>query len=145
MLWNVKIKYEGSTEYKEDIVYSDGPLKLDTKDIRSSIVNRLTYTSNSNLHPPHLVVLSDKKYIIPDWIEVHPLTTFDDIIWNKPVEKVIEEKTFKFESSSEKGMFYKVRVRGTKISCNCSGFFRAKDRNKGCKHCQEVRSRMLKN
>lgn len=140
MLWNVKIKYEGSTEYKESVVCSDGPLKLDTKDIRSSIVNRLTYTSKSKSHPPHLVVLNDKKYIIPDWIEVHPLTTFDDIIWNKPSEKPIEEKTFKFESSSEKGMFYKVRVIGSRVSCTCPGVWRSKDRS--CKHMKQVKQEL---
>ena len=140
MLWNVKIKYKGSTEYKEDIVYSDGPLKLDTKDIVSSVVTRLTYRSNNQVLPPHLITSRGKKYIVPEWKEVHPLTTFDDIIWEKPIEKVIEEKTFKFESSSEKGMFYKVRVRGTKISCNCQGVWRAKDRT--CKHMKQVKQEL---
>jgi len=140
MLWNVKIKYKGSTEYKEDIIYSDGPLKLDTKDIVSSVATRLIYRSNNQTLPPHLITVRDKKYIVPEWKEVHPLTTKDDIIWEKPVEKVIEEKTFKFESSSEKGMFYKVRVKGAKISCNCQGVWRAKDRT--CKHMKQVKQEL---
>jgi hypothetical protein len=46
---------------------------------------------------------------------------------------------YKFESKSEPGSFYVVRVTGDKVKCNCSGFYRAKDREKGCKHVQQVK------
>jgi hypothetical protein len=64
----------------------------------------------------------------------------------KPVkiEAPIEKETWKFESSSEKGLFYKVTKQGDKLTCNCSGFYRCLDRNKGCKHVQEVRKQLTK-
>lgn len=137
----------------------------------SNTTTRIEYSPNSNLgfapkpnivsqsvrvlkyvyeHPvisPHLYTNSEgKKFIIPTWQEVHPQTTLEDIDWVKPeVNKVPEEKnTWKFESSSDPGHFYTVRQSGLKLSCNCSGFWRAKDRNKGCKHCQEVRKQLNK-
>jgi hypothetical protein len=98
--------------------------------------------------PPTLLVspVSGKKFIVPTWKEVHPQTTLADIEWIKPVkiEAPIEKETWKFESSSEKGLFYKVTKQGDKLTCNCSGFFRCKDRNKGCKHVQEVRKQLIK-
>ena len=98
--------------------------------------------------PPTLFTspLSNKKYILPTWQEVHPQTTLEDIEWIKPekIEIPVEKNTWIFESSSEKGIFYKVTKQGDKITCNCSGFWRAKDRNKGCRHCQEVRKQLIK-
>ena len=96
------------------------------------------YEYNHPTIPPALFIssASGKKYIVPIWKEVHPNTTLNDIEWIKPVkiEAPIEKETWKFESSSEKGLFYKVTKQGDQLKCNCSGFFRAKDRNKGCKH-----------
>ena len=82
---------------------------------------------------------------MPTWQKVHPETTLNDIEVIRPVKKVeapVEKNTWKFESSSEKGLFYTVRQNGSKLTCTCSGFFRAKDRNKGCRHCQEVRKQL---
>ncbi len=141
MLWNVKIKYQGSTDYNEEIVFTNEPLKLDTKNIVSSIVYRITYKYENEALPPHLITLNGKKYIVPIWKEVHPQTTIDDIIWIKPKPKAqVEKKVFKFESASEKGMFYQVKVEGTKISCNCPGVWRAKDR--ACKHMKQVKQEL---
>jgi hypothetical protein len=112
--------------------------------------NLFKYRYEHDLLGPTLFVSpqTGKKYIIPTWQEVHPETTLKDIEWIKPVlksiekEKTIEKENWMFESSSEKGIFYKVTKKGDKITCNCSGFFRAKDKNKGCVHCQKVRSGM---
>ena len=98
--------------------------------------------------PPTLFISSvdGQKYIVPTWQKVHSKTTLNDIEWIKPeiVKEPVEKETWKFESSSEKGLFYKVKKQGDKLTCNCSGFWRAKDRNKGCKHVQEVRKQLNK-
>lgn len=98
--------------------------------------------------PPTLFVSSvdGQKYIVPTWQKVHPETTLQDIEWIKPVkiEIPVEKETWRFESSSEKGLFYKVTKQGDQLKCNCSGFWRAKDRSKGCKHVQEVRKQLNK-
>lgn len=100
-------------------------------------------------HPilaPTLFENKGQKYIIPSWIKVHPKTTYNDINWIKPDVKPVEpeKNTWKFESSSAPGTFYIVKQSGFKLSCNCSGFWRAKDRNKGCKHVQDVRKQLNK-
>ena len=96
--------------------------------------------------PPTLFIssVSGKKYIVPTWQEVHPETTLNDIEWIKPekIEVPVEKDVWKFESSSDPGHFYTVKKSGLKLTCNCSGFYRAKDRNKGCKHVQEVRKQL---
>ena len=92
-------------------------------------------------HPilaPTLYESKGQKYIIPSWIKVHPKTTYSDINWIKPeVKKVEPEKnTWKFESSSAPGTFYIVKQSGLKLSCNCPGVWRSKDRR--CKHIKQV-------
>ena len=98
------------------------------------------------LTPSLFIDSKGDKYIVPSWIKVHPKTTLKDIevIRVEKIEAPIEKETWKFESSSEPGTFYKVRKQGDKLICNCSGFYRCKDRNKGCKHMQEVRKQLSK-
>ena len=87
-----------------------------------------------------------KTYIIPTWQEVHPQTTLNDIEWIKPEigNKPEIKGVWEFESSSSKGKFYSVKQNGLKLTCNFSGFWRAKDREKGCKHVQSVRKELNK-
>jgi hypothetical protein len=86
-----------------------------------------------------------QRYIIPTWQKVHSETTLADIEWikpeiKKPVKVEQEPQTWKFESKSEPGNFYVVRVTGDKVKCNCAGQYRAKDRQ--CKHMKEVRQKL---
>ena len=139
----------------QEIVYTNKFIKYTEKTSygfkpSSSLVSHASrlfkYTHEHSYLPPTLVVLNGQKYIMPTWQKVHPETTYNDIEWVKPVkiEAPVEKETWKFESSSEKGLFYKVKKQGDKLTCNCSGFFRCKDRNKGCKHVQEVRKQLSK-
>jgi hypothetical protein len=82
-----------------------------------------------------------KTYIIPTWREVIPETTLEDINWVR--DKVKEDKTiskpkeWKFESKSKPGNFYIVKqISDYKVTCNCSGQYRAKDRK--CVHLKTV-------
>ena len=139
----------------QEIVYTNKFIKYTEKTSygfkpSSSLISHASrlfkYTHEHSYLPPTLIVLKGQKYIMPSWQKVHPETTYNDIEWVKPtkVEAPVEKNTWKFESSSEKGIFYKVTKQGDKIICNCSGFYRAKDRNKGCKHVQEVRKQLSK-
>lgn len=95
--------------------------------------------------PPLLIeIIEGSKFIVPGWIPVLKETTLEDINWIKPKSKEVplEKNSWKYESSSEPGSFYIVRQRGDKLTCNCSGFFRVKDKNKGCKHIQETRLKL---
>ena len=131
-------------KYSESTSYGFKP----SKSLVSNGVYVFKYTYEHPQLPPTLFVapISGKKFIVPIWKEVHPQTTLADIEWIKPVkvEIPVEKNTWTFESSSEKGIFYKVSKQGDKLTCNCSGFYRCKDRNKGCKHVQEVRKQLTK-
>lgn len=100
-------------------------------------------------HPvlsPSLVTINDQKYIVPSWQKVLPETTLKDIIWDKPTPKPSKEVSkptkleFKFESKSDPGSFYVVTVVNDKVNCNCSGRWRAKD--KQCRHMKEVKQNL---
>jgi hypothetical protein len=107
-------------------------------------VSRFRYT-HEHMYPPALFVSpkDGQKYIMPGWQKVLPETTLNDIEWIKPEIKVVKSKDtpiliseYKFESKSEPGSFYVVRVTGDKVKCNCAGQYRAKDRQ--CKHMKEI-------
>jgi hypothetical protein len=97
------------------------------------------------LSPSLFIDSKGEKFIIPGFKKVHPETTLSDIEIIRPIKKSetpIEKNTWKFESSSDPGTFYIVRQSGLKLICNCSGYFRCKNRDIGCKHCQEVRKQL---
>jgi len=94
---------------------------------------------------PGLVMSDGKKYMVPDWLEVLPETTISDI---KPFEEeergrpkkiasTSKPQSWKFESKSDPGSYYEVKqVSDFKVSCTCSGQYRAKDRK--CRHIKEI-------
>ena len=108
-------------------------------------VKRFKYMSKSPFTPGLFNGSDGKKYMLPDWKEVHPQTTINDI---KPFEeetrgrkkntkKVDNPKEWRFESKSDPGSFYVVtQISDYKVKCTCSGQYRAKDRK--CRHMKEV-------
>jgi len=118
--------------------FTHGP---DYGPIVGSRVFKYEYTGSTS---PALVSFNGKKYIVPSWQEVLLETTLNDIEWVKPQVEVpppAQSNTWKFQSKSSPDQYYIVRQNGTKLSCNCSGFWRAKDREKGCVHVQQVRNK----
>lgn len=80
-------------------------------------------------------------YVVPTWDKVVEGTTLKDIHWVKDKVKTEEIKTdlkeWKFESKSKPGSFYIVKqISDYKVTCNCSGQYRAKDRK--CIHLKTV-------
>jgi hypothetical protein len=91
------------------------------------------------LSPALYVNPQGEKFIIPGFKKVHPETTLSDIEVIRPVKKVevpVEKNTWRFYSESDPEHFYTVRQSGIKLTCNCPGFWRAKDRR--CKHIKQV-------
>lgn len=103
-------------------------------------VKRFRYDYTHAYMSPSLVEINDKKYLVPDWKEVDPNTTLDDINWIKPEkpELKIEPNIFKFKSSSSDSI-YTVRKMGNAYKCNCPGYWRSKIRE--CKHIKEVKNK----
>lgn len=106
----------------------------------------MKYTINSLVPPRIFHGLYNKTYILPHWVEVPTNTTDDQIVWIKYESKQEpnisqENNIWKFKSSNGDGE-YVVKRNGFKYSCNCSGFYRVKDREQGCKHVQQVKKDM---
>jgi hypothetical protein len=111
----------------------------------SHSVRCFKYDYEHHLLPPTLFTnYKGEKFIVPSFTKVHPKTTLADINWIKPekVEAPVEKNVWKFESSSDPGHYYAVRQSGFKLSCNCPGVWRSKDRR--CKHIKEV-EQIIKN
>jgi hypothetical protein len=140
MLYNVSNIWDDG--YVEDfIAHSKKGYSVDFKSIKSSVVQPFKYKINSIL-PPGLINVNNRKYITPNWIPCHPQTELSDIDWVKitPTKNEIKEvNIWRFKSSSGDGEYVTKKV-GVKFSCNCPGFWRAKDRDKGCKHIQEIKT-----
>lgn len=106
----------------------------------------MKYTVTSVIPPRLYQGLDNKTYIVPQWIEVLANTTIEDINWIKLIyedKPNLNQETniWKFKSSNGDGE-YIIKRNGFNYSCNCSGFYRVKDREKGCKHIQQVKKDM---
>ena len=125
-------------KHSESTTYSSKP----TSSLVSQAVRLFKYEHQHNLPPTLLTNHKGETFIVPTWQKVHPKTTLADIEWTKPEkqEPVVEKNTWKFESASDPGHFYTVRQTGIKLTCNCSGFWRAKDRR--CKHVKEIEQKL---
>ena len=109
------------------------------------VVQNFKYDYTHPVLPPSLYVDTEgQKYIVPAWTKVHAETTLEDINWIKPeLDKKPKagNDEWLIESSSSKEL-YRVKKHGVRFTCNCSGFWRALDREKGCKHVQEVKKKL---
>lgn len=137
--------YQVSNEWKcgfvEDFIdYSEGGYNVDPKIVKISFVKIFKYKVESVLRPG-IAKINGKKFITPGFIPCHPKTELSDIDWVEKIskeEQVKEINTWRFKSSSGDGE-YVTKKNGFKYTCNCSGFYRVKDREKGCKHIQQVK------
>lgn len=96
-------------------------------------------------HPvisPSLFTARDgKKYIMPGWIEVLKETTLNDVKWVRPKKPKSEKIVWGYKSSSS-DVVYKTEYLNGEFRCSCPGFFRVRDKKKGCKHIQESRKKL---
>jgi hypothetical protein len=137
MLYSVKIVYDDGRVTDEIISSQSGLSLYPVRDsIRSSVVSVHKYEVEGSFHPGLLQLDDGKKYIIPKWTEVHPETTYDDIIWIQPKQKkVIEQNvgsvgTYKTVYDPNKNTY----------KCSCMGFWRSKG---NCKHVRALKEKNL--
>ena len=139
MLYTIKTVYDDG-RVTDDIISSQPPLTLHpVRDgIRSSIVSVHKYEIEGPYHPGLHTASDGKKYIIPKCIEVHPETTYEDIIWIQPKQKKVIEH---IDGSMGK---YKTTYNPNKntYKCTCMGFWRSKG---NCKHVKALKEKNLVN
>lgn len=118
-------------DYRESSAYS-----LTREQIADSItiVRKHRYESKSPFYG--VVKQGDKTYMIPEWTEVHPMTTYDDIKYIEKKERKPRGVTKKWEfKSSSSDAVYKVKeMPDGRLVCDCWGF-RA---HRKCKHVKQV-------
>jgi hypothetical protein len=97
-----------------------------------------------SLVPPRIYKANDgKSYILPNWIQVFPDTTMDDVIWIKPQSK-IGESMFKAATTiaiwkpemGENKYNTHFNEQANKFFCSCPGFWRTKGE---CKHVKALK------
>jgi hypothetical protein len=104
----------------------------------------IKYKHTHPVLPPNLYVshIDGKKYVVPGWQEVNPLTTLEDIEWVREKKEVpkTQVETFTFPSSSSKEIYIvkkTITMSGfVKYSCSCPGVWRSADRK--CKHIKLI-------
>lgn len=138
MLW----KLTTTNKYgnlRSRIVHSEGALTIGQGFGPFVGVKLFRYESRTPYHGILTSPLNGKKYLTPDWIEVHPQTTLADIVYNAPKPEKEKPTMWEFKSDSSDAV-YKVRYNGVKLTCNCPGSWRAFDRR--CKHIKSVESQI---
>jgi hypothetical protein len=110
--------------------------------ISSCGVQAFKYDIEHYIAPAIFTDTKGEKFIVPQWIKVHPATTLNDINWVKPEPKVKKE-VFTAVSGSGLGE-YKVKFDSVKNywTCNCQGFYRLKNRMEGCKHIKSIKNKV---
>lgn len=139
MLWKVFTQYNDG-RIVDSIVHSKEPIKQRPSQdgIQFSSVNRFAYEVEHHF-PPGFVNKDGKRYLVPMWIEVHPETEWCDIKYTNPYAKPkVETNSWKVESNSGT---YRVTLNSGEYKCNCMGYFRLKDRSKGCKHIIQIKNK----
>ena len=106
---------------------------------RITIARKHRYISKSKFYG--VVKQDDKAYMIPDWIEVHPKTTYKDIYYKEPKKKVDRSKLGKweFKSSSSDSTYMVKEMPDGRLNCDCWGF-RA---HRKCKHVKAVAEELV--
>jgi len=125
-----------------EVVYSDGPLSVSTSEHPYSYVVRHFYkVPYTNVGKGAFTFQDGKKYHVPSWKEVHPETTFEDIIVEKkPFQELfVEPKTWSFESASSDKVYTVRLTKNNKLSCDCWGYIA----HKKCKHVKQVQQELV--
>ena len=137
MLYTVKIVYDDG-RVTDEIISSPTPITLyPVRDkIHSSVVSVHKYEVEGSFHPGLHTASDGKKYIIPKWIEVHPETTYNDIVWIQPKQKKVIEH-IQGSVGMYKTMFDPNK---NKYTCSCMGFWRSKG---NCKHVIALKEKHL--
>jgi hypothetical protein len=137
MLYDVNIVYDNGQATSE-IIHSVTPISLYPKrdNIKSAVVSVHKYEVDGSFHPGLIQLNDGKKYIIPKWIEVHPETTYDDIIWKQPKQKKVIEH-IQGSVGVYKTMFDPNK---NKYTCSCMGFWKSKG---NCKHVRALKEKNL--
>ncbi len=153
MLFELYLEYEDGRVESTIVTAEETTIYPQRDNIRHSGCKPFKYKVEKHpVLPLTIARFINKTVIYPSQIECHPKTTLKDIEEIIPVGQQIQietpievkkeqSKEWKFDSSSGGGTYTVKQTKTGKLLCDCPGYFRARDREKGCKHIQEIRSR----
>lgn len=128
--------WEVNNGKKSVIMYSDGSLSIKNPPPYLSVRRKFYKIPYSNVGLGGFTEQDGKKFHTPSWTEVHPQTSFNDlIVEKKPFQEVFTEpEQWTFESSSGDKIYKVKRNKNGKLSCDCWGYIA----HRNCKHIKEV-------
>lgn len=128
--------WEVNNGKKTVIMYSEGALGISNPPAYLSVRRKFYKIPYSNTGLGGFVTNDGKKFHTPSWIEVHPETSFGDlIVEKKPFQELfVEPEKWTFESSSSDKVYTVKKNRSGNLSCDCWGYIA----HKRCKHIKEV-------
>jgi len=96
---------------------------------------------NSNIKEPVKLLVGEKHYIVPMWIEVSPDFNVKAAVRNKLIVNTfdfsVKSETNQWSITGSTGTEYTVILNNSDIyECDCIGYRRAKDGK--CKHIKQV-------
>lgn len=96
----------------------------------------MKYKVTSVIPPSLYQGLDNKTYIVPQWIEVLPNTTMNDIEWVEYTLKpqpIIEDNGYntRYDAATQNYI------------CKCQGYYRAKSKGNDCKHIKLLKESKL--
>ena len=127
-------------EVNNEIVFSDGALSISKPEMNMWVSRYYYKVPYSNVGKGGFIERDGKKLHTPSWTEVHPKTSFDDILVDKkPFDELfVEPKTWKFpSSSSDKEYTVKLKQDGSPY-CDCWGYIA----HRKCKHVKQVKEEL---
>lgn len=128
--------WEVNNGKKSVIMYSDGSLSIKNPPPYLSVRRKFYKVPYSNVGLGGFIEQDGKKFHTPSWTEVHPQTSFNDlIVEKKPFQEIFTEpEQWTFESSSGDKIYKVKRNKNGKLSCDCWGYIA----HRNCKHIKEV-------
>lgn len=135
----IKINKHGKVT-TDEIIYNNTTNLSYTpeEDIVSVWVSLFKYKVKGTV-TPSLLEKDGKKWIVPQWKEVHPLTSLSDIQFIAPQKR--PRADIKVENTGSDGSKYKTTYNTTtgKFKCDCMGFFRSRG---NCKHVKSLKEKL---
>jgi len=127
-------------EVNNEIVFSDGALSISKPEMNMWVSRYYYKVPYSNVGKGGFIERDGKKFHTPSWTEVHPKTSFNDILVDKkPFDELfVEPKTWKFpSSSSDKEYTVKLKQDGSPYF-DCWGYIA----HRKCKHVKQVKEEL---
>ena len=135
-------KFSNKNKYgnvRTRIIHTEGSqLGINPKGFGEMIMAHIfKYEIEESMIPPRLFETNGKKYIVPGWIEVHPKTELSDVKIKKKRKRV--DPNIHTVTSGSGDYHVKHNPETNQYTCDCMGFWRVKDKKKGCKHIIQIR------